>query len=355
MNRGRLGIFFTLICLSNLSLATTFIELQSSYLGDGWFRYRMQMPYDPFFRKADVGDIAITSFTNFAEFGPAPQDWTNQPSSGNSAAWRYALPIPSQTRPYVREFLVRSDEHTFRVGTNAMVVMSLELVSDWFDYWADHGAIAQNIVGYAHIPCLIPCSPQLADNSPTNFTAILEIVDHDLTLDSLIVTNGEVNGVTFSAAFKSTVLLEGTFDHRQWTNIAYLWGNAGATTWRTNIALNDFGSFFRLELVAMNEHVTNLPPLNTFSSAAKASKDQPATVVRPAQTSVQVQRCFPEGEEMVVKFNSQTGVTYGVSAMGMRGTTLCTQDVAGTGAEAEARFNTTSLPNTVWFKVEAAK
>ena len=173
-------------------------------------------------------------------------------------------------------------------------------------------------------------------------------------MDSLVLTNEQVTGVEFSAAFKSTVLLEGTFDHSNWTGVAYLWGNAGTTTWTTNVALNDFGSFFRLQLVAHNEHVTNLPPLNAASPSLMLSDMQSSVRSASTYVPVEVSGCFPEGDEMVVKFVSKQGAKYLVQATDLRGNALSLQTITTDEAEGEARFQLSSLPDAVLFKVEIA-
>lgn len=331
--------------------SATTIELQSTYLGDGWFKYRMKVPFDPFFKTMDVGDFGIMVFTNAVDYGPAPQDWTNSPATGNSAFWKYQPPIPSQVRPYEREFLVRSSERSYRVVTNAIFLFSLRQVSDWFDYWAGRGSFSANMFGYVYLPCLNPCSSSMADGSPPDLTSAISIIDHDMTLDNLIVTNGQVMGVVFSAGFKSTVLLEGSMDSVNWTNIAYLWGDAGRTTWSTNVPLNDFGNFFRVELVAMDEHITNLPPLSANSAIAVAGLKTSA-VAQGSSSTIPSLTCRPQGNGVAVQFMSEAGRKYAVQALDVRSRVVVTRDVAGTGQMVEAHFEAAILPNPVFFSAK---
>src|SRR5258708_4674993 len=49
------------ICLLGVgrTLATTFEEVESTYLGDGWFKYRMKQFRDPYFIEEDITEFAV--------------------------------------------------------------------------------------------------------------------------------------------------------------------------------------------------------------------------------------------------------------------------------------------------------
>src|SRR6476660_3028257 len=48
--------------------AYVFAELESTYLGDGWFKYRLKSMNDLFFREADLTGFGV-SFTNRIDYG----------------------------------------------------------------------------------------------------------------------------------------------------------------------------------------------------------------------------------------------------------------------------------------------
>jgi hypothetical protein len=70
----------------------------------------------------------------------------------------------------------------------------------------------------------------------------------DLVINQLILTNGEVHGLTFSGTSLETVELQGSHDLTNWTAITQFEGSAPGT-WTTNASLNAYGEFFRLRAV----------------------------------------------------------------------------------------------------------
>jgi len=93
----RVFLLVFLLGLEN-SFATTFLQFDSTYLGDGWFQYHMQMMDDPFFTEADITALQI-NFTNQIDSSTSSQDgWTNTSSDFNSSTWDFSQNIPS--RPY---------------------------------------------------------------------------------------------------------------------------------------------------------------------------------------------------------------------------------------------------------------
>ena len=187
--------------------------------------------------------------------------------------------------------------------------------------------------GYVNLDCLVPCAPEQADGSPPDLVSGLELLP-DVKIDGLLVTNGNVYGLTFSWAESSTVELQGSHDLTQWTPITWLFGDPPQTTWTTNVPLNSFGEFFRLRLVA-NSHVTN--NLATVTLASYSSEIPIAT------------------EEMVdgqirVGFASVPNAVYEVAYCEKPG-----QPIAAKQVRATDTFTTVSFPmgeprSAAWFK-----
>lgn len=311
------------------------LELQSAYLGDGWFQYRLAKPNTPTFWSIDPAALAIP-FTNRVEYGPDPQGWTNvliQPP--NFAQWNYALATYAPSQLGYGDFLVRSAEHTFRTTTNGLAVISMYLGSQWFVYPMGGG--------YVLLPTLTPCAPSLADASTTNLTSSVDFGVDDVTVDGLVITNNSVQGIVFTWFKKSTVLLQGSPDALHWTNVTLIWGNPGTTVWTTNQSLNNFGNFFRLELVAVDQYLTNLPSLPARTLTPAASESAATT---PSLTY------RPQGDEVAVQFVSEKGREYAIEASDRLGKIAAIQTVLGTGKAIEVRFNTELLPNPVFFSAK---
>jgi hypothetical protein len=336
-----LPLLAVLVCLGLMSArATTFLTLQSTFLGGGWFQYQMSVMNDPFFTEADITELAI-NFTNQIGQIDGANGWSYQGTNG----WEFTNSYPA--RPYSETFLVQSSETSYRLSmaTNydgALVLMSLVLAE--INPAAAEGIISDNIVGYANMPCLIPCSPDEADGSPTNFVFTLKLLP-DISINQLIQTNGQIYGVDFTWDSAATFLLQGSADMNLWTNVAYIWSYPPETVWTTNTPLNASGQFFRMAMVAADQ-TTNLPPLSS-SLALAPKKFVTAGVVgtTPKVTSFRL-----SGGKAVVNLATHAGQTVLVEAVNAHGAVLQTQQVTAQGPSTTVKFDATTLPSPVFFK-----
>ncbi len=336
------GFRFILICLclclaTGVARATTFLTLQSTYLGNGWFRYQMEVMNDPFFAEAAITGLNIP-FTNQIDQVAGTNGWSYQ--SGNG--WEFTNGYPA--RPYSETFLVRSSATSYRLApmTNwngAVVLMSLAL-NDVFPGFAG-GVFSQNIVGLASLPCLVPCRPEEADGSPTNFVFNLKLVP-DVNLNQLIQTNGDIYGVDFAWNLPATFLLLGSSDFKTWANISYLWSDPPETVWTTNAPLTSFGNFFRVELVA-DGHQTKLPPLN---GAALAPRAVAKGNIMPAR----ITGCKLVGDKIEVSVSGPSAQSMQVQAMSSRGIILQSQTVLPLTSPVTVNFDVAGLPQAVLFQ-----
>lgn len=333
--------------------ATTFLELQSTYLGKGWFQYQMTVLNDPFFTEADVTELSFT-FTNQIDQSVDSTNWINSnltnSYSNSYSMWLCTNDYPA--RPYTETFLIRSSETSYRLASNSnydgvTIVFSLYLSE--LNPAALAGIISENMIGYASVPCLVPCRPEEADGSPTNSVYDLKLVP-DIQIKQLIQTNGEILGVDFMWGSKSTFLLQGTTDLESWTNIAYLWSYPPETEWTTNRLLNNYGQFFRLSIVA-GDHTTNLPPL--ISSLALAPKTIAQAAI--AATTPCVTGCQFANGKVVVSLATQAGQTVLVQAVDSHQVVKQTQQIAAQGTSATVSFDAASLPSPVFFQAVAVK
>jgi len=321
--------------------ATTFLELQSTYLGNGWFQYQMSVFDDPFFSEADITQLQIT-FTNQIDHSSGAPDWVNSAWGDNYSSWSFNPGYPA--RPYEETFLIRSSQTNYKLAaTNprrATVLFSLYCTA-----LNPMAGTSQNIVGFARMPCLIPCPPEEADGSPTNFVYVLKLLP-DVAINSLIQSNGEIHGVDFSWDYDSTFLLQGTSDFNNWTNIAYIWSQSPETVWTTNLSLSDYGQFFRVALVAEG-HMTNLPPLSAaLTQASKTIAKAGNTAPGPSVTG-----CQADNDRMLVSIASQPGQTCEVRALDSHLAVSQTQQITSQGTSATAIFDAASLPDPVFFQV----
>jgi hypothetical protein len=324
--------------------ATTFLTLQSTYLGNGWFQYQMSVRDDPFFIEADMYDL-LFNFTNQIEQSTDSTNWVCTPSDGSISNWSFSgLPV---ARPNEQTFFVQSSKTSYRLGagTNfdgATGAFSLEM-NDFYPGSAS-GVWGQNIVGYAEMPCLVPCDPDQSDGSPTNYIYNLKLVP-DITINSLIQTNGNISGVDFSWASQSTFVFQGSMDLLNWTNIAYLWSTPPDTTWTTNVALNAYGQFFRVALVA-DGYDTNLPSLGSAITLKLPAKTPLFKITTPVITG-----CNFSNGIVTVNFTAATGMTMYVQAIDYTGKIYQTQQLTASTDSGSARFVASELPNPVFFRI----
>jgi hypothetical protein len=334
--------------------ATTFLQFNSSYLGDGWFQYQMQVMADPFFVVADITGLDL-NFTNQINQSSSTSGWAyeNANPANSDSDWAFSQNTPA--RPYTVTFLVQSSETSYRLATNgifdgAVVLLSLQFAGI---YPGTDGAVfSQNIVGYAGFPCLVPCEPDAADGSPTNSSYTLKLVP-DVNIQQLIQTNGVVQGVDFLWNSDATFLLQASQDMAAWTNVAYIWSTPPETLWTNTTPLNHYGQFFRVELVA-DGYQTDLPPLNEAVGAVKpavvrANAPSPSGSVHPCVCSCQITQ-----GKVAVNVTTQPGLRYTVAAMDRFLVARAAQAVTGTGASATVYFDPATLPTPVYFQAAPA-
>jgi len=328
--------------------ATTFLQFQSTYLGDGWFQYQMSVFNDPFFTEADITDLAV----NFAgEIGSSTTstNWSETDSADAVSTWSFTNGYPA--RPYQETFLIQSSDTSFRLATNfddAITTFSLFLTG-FTPAFGGGGVYSENVVGYAWMPCLVPCTPDEADGSPTNYIFVLKIVP-DVAINQLIQTNGNIYGMDFTWDYASTFLLQGSTDLNNWTNVAYVWSYPPETIWTTNTPLNNFGNFFRISLIA-DGYDTNLPSLN--SSAVEISKAlaKNGTVAKAIPSgSPKVTGCSFSNGKVLVNVATAPGEQVQIQAVDSHLAVQQTQLLAAKGTVTTAAFDAANLPSPVFFQ-----
>jgi len=321
---GCLLVFFSLNCQSR-----SHVGLVSSYLGDGWFEYRLRKIEDPFFQFFDVVGFTMSD-TPMIEFGPTPPDWE---LDFPDTQWGYNYVdcgVACQGDSYERTFLVRSSHQTYKRTTNILALMSFAFVGGFHG----HG-ISQNAVGFVTIDGLTPCPPEEADGSPPVLSTSVGILDlPDPTLVELVTTAEGITAVTFAYNERATVRLERTTDFVNWVPVAYMHGNPGNTTWNPEEPLPV--GFYRLRLIA--EGHIELPPV-TQLAAHGGLQDRPkamasSTAIESSITPV------PEGVRVSIK--TEPGHGYQVVVRDTRGERLADEKFVAAGSDHTVLFSITT-------------
>jgi hypothetical protein len=258
--------------------ARRFLFMESTYLGDGWFRYTASTTDDPYFLFFDLGGFYVFQTGGpVLELGPDPPRWTNNIASDGSLYWGFQdiNGWNVQSRPYSASFQFRSPQSTFKRAT-VTLLFSLAIVEGW----GEAGPIVSaNAVGYWNADALVPCPPDEADGSGTNLLVSLPSELPDPVMAQLLHKGERMIGIAYDYPTLNTMRLEGSRDLKAWTNITYIFGDAGRTTWTSSGPLEDLGNFFRVSLVAEG-HATVLPPLNPVAPGFV-----PACAASPAATA----------------------------------------------------------------------
>ncbi len=260
------------------------LECESTYLGDGWFRYRAGSRLCPFISALTLegvytGTSGLDPLSWTEEMTP-PYGWhdsTNNPLG----AWEADDQLSGwQNVPYDAVFEVRSSLTNYQQGA-VTITMSLML----FEQGVPGGVYSANVVGYWNAPALVPCLPDQQDYSPNPLYTNLSYTD--IVISDLIRDSNGVHGVTFTNyEFEGTYVLEASPDLKVWRRVAYIYSQPSVTTWTTNVDLGQWGNYFRLDYVGYGEITgTNLPPLDTKLLSGAKSFSQPAVVKRVPQVA----------------------------------------------------------------------
>jgi hypothetical protein len=320
MNRWRTAAILGVLASCIITHATTFLQIESAYLGDGLFSYRLNLLNDPFVGEALVNSFGFT-VTNLATTGAPPTDWTN---SVTQIDWNYALTNRWQDRPYERTFYAYSNERTYRFATYGCVItFSLypREITDgqWFYTSGD-------IVGYAQLPCLVPCPPDQADSSPPDYEYDWKIVP-DIQMGPLILTNGRPFGINYYWPASGLVEVQSTFDFQNWSPVTRINGTSGTNTWTTNSPIDASGSNFRVQLISGN----------LFGSTV---------LTKPTVSNL---RCTPNGRTVTIDFTATTDGPYLVEARTLQHQVIASKTAIVTAGKGTASFTSDGLPTPVTF------
>lgn len=245
----RLGLL--LLCFFPIpAMSGTFVELESTYLGDGWFQYRLKMYRDLFFDEQVLAGGGTGSFTNRTEIGPVPEGWEFGFTDPHSVFWGNTNYFVLEPLPSEKVLLARSSNTTFRLDSHFYVTYSL-----WPSSWMHSPYLSGNIVGYVRLPCLVPCPADKADGSPTNYLTSFEMFP-DVQISGISPYT-----ISYDWDADCTVLIQSTTNiMASWTNVAYAYGCKGTATWTSSVPLFTYGSSFRVGLVSVRRETNWVNP-----------------------------------------------------------------------------------------------
>lgn len=356
--------FFLKLCFSILlssvgtCFGTTFAMLDSTYLGNGWFQYRLQVLNDHFFSGGSFSGV-WWNFANQIELGGIPANWSFDNTWQGDSYWSRTNDF-CPDRPYEDIFLLRSSETSYRLGTNTSFQLGTNApdaaAQVWFNVFvADINPLgngySMSIFGGARMPCLVPCRPELADGSPTNYSYSLKLLP-DIPLE-ILKQNGVIYGLSFDWDYGSTFALEASTDLNTWTTVGNLWSYAPKTTWMSDEPLNDFGQYFRLELVA-NGYQSDPPPLNSYNyylSAASRSSMKGADALGSQTNAIpRVSSCQVLDGRIGVNIITRSNQTCIVNAVDNHKAVCATQQITAMKDSATVVFDAANLPSPVFFQ-----
>lgn len=244
--------------------ANTFMELESTYEGDGWFQYKLRLPVDPFW------EVAYIHYLSF-QFLQATGEKVVPPSWSGDA---YALgPNDSQARPTEYIFRFRSSYRHFKLHPIGFSTRLYLVPQVWnFTEVDGHTIYAQSIFGFTNHECLVPCPPDEADGSaPLHVMRFITVPDVKI-LQLLTDSNG-VSGLKYYLPYDASFVVEGSQNLTNWNPVAY--GSAEAGTNQFNSAsLITSGPYYRIQITAVNGHnLSSAQPTNTGGLTGKLAND----------------------------------------------------------------------------------
>jgi len=165
-------------------------RLDSTYLGDGLFEYRLRVLDDPFIASLRVEALSFRGVWS----GPheLPVDWTTNVQTGTLIDLR-PITLTNLGLPYDRVFRLRSAQTTFKQRVSSVVVP----LAGQFATNAPVFGSSGSLVGQGAMTALAPCPPEQADGSETNLTSRFELFRNPV-IQELGLIGGEPRFLTLT-------------------------------------------------------------------------------------------------------------------------------------------------------------
>jgi thiosulfate/3-mercaptopyruvate sulfurtransferase len=207
------------------------VTLDSEYLGDGAFEYRLTYDQVPFLERCGLSNFSLP-FPSYDSVLQEPADWQRAPGFPTTPqATASLLWLNSQTNwnneAYQCAFRVRSQKSAFKLGT-----CQVKNVLHWND-WAEPVVYPARIQETLTLKCLVPCDPAQSDGSPTLYQdGGSDFPEVRITQWSVLNLNSLRLGITARAGLP--LCLESSADLRAWTRAGLVAGSGTVALWTAN-------------------------------------------------------------------------------------------------------------------------
>jgi thiosulfate/3-mercaptopyruvate sulfurtransferase len=216
---------------SNLSpaYAGNLVTLDSEYLGDGAFEYRLTCNPQPYLMERSGLSNFSLSFPGFDSVVQEPANWQRAPGFPTVPQAEASLQwLRHRTNwenlPYQCAFRVRTQKSSFRLGTSQATNLL-----HWKD-WAEPLGYRTHIQESLTLRCLLPCDPEQSDGSPPLY--------HDAASDFPEISIPQCDLMAFqalrlgiSARTGLPLCVEATADLKSWHRVGFLAASGLTTPW----------------------------------------------------------------------------------------------------------------------------
>jgi hypothetical protein len=255
MSLVRKMVLLFLLALAGECSGYPFLTCTSRYVTNGWFEYDLTVHNDPFWSEIQSVGVSLVTVSNVVAFGDVPAGWTNSLGGRYVDWWSLHAPGgPPMSRPQTVTLAVQSPYSAWRRAHWGVQLHFTGTPGDFIYTRFGSG----NIGGYANVDGVVPCPAEEADGSAPVFTKTVHIIQ-DISIDRLLVISNALRGVAFSWDSPSTVILQASHNAINWTNVTYILGDPGCTTWTSSVPLDSLGKCFRLRLHSSEHHPELVP------------------------------------------------------------------------------------------------
>jgi thiosulfate/3-mercaptopyruvate sulfurtransferase len=218
------------------------VMLDSEYLGDGIFEYRLTCNAQPYLERSGLSNFTL-SFPGFDGVVQEPANWQRAPGfptppqAEASLRWLH-YQTNWESLPYQCAFRVRTQKSAFRLGTSQSTN-----VLHWND-WAEPPNYRTNIQESLTLRCLIPCDSDQADGSPPLYhDAVSEFPEVNIP-QCYLVSPGTLR-LGIAARTGLPLCIEATEDLSSWHRVGFLAASGSLTPWSVDTAGAGPPEFYR--------------------------------------------------------------------------------------------------------------
>jgi hypothetical protein len=232
--------FLAIIILTPEAEAEDLLRFKSKFLGDGVFEYELDFPDDRFIDFVNFDSVDFSGWQSGIILDSEFADKWSETTRG----WRHD-PIIWETVPYASKFRLKANSDAYQVS-NVTIVFTYHMYP-----WAALDGLPNSMETppktrlYVNMPCLIPCQPSVADDSPPEQIATSPGFT-EVRIDSLIFTRGRPTGIKFEVHNGMPVKIETSNDLGHWVNIGNTKGTRGLTTWHFARPSDAENQYFRV-------------------------------------------------------------------------------------------------------------